>query len=61
MPPTPNSGLARTAARGASKVFVSSTVEDLEPLRNQVRDVAASRAQTFCWLSDYSGSNERAH
>ncbi len=57
MPPTPESDLARVTPRGVSKVFLSSTVEDLELLRKQVMEVALSKANTFCWLSDVSGSN----
>lgn len=62
-PPTSNSEPASSAApraapRGVSKVFLSSTVEDLEPLRNQVLDVALRKGQTFCWLSDVSGTND---
>lgn len=58
-PPTSNPAPALSAApRGVSKVFLSSTVEDLEPLRNQVLDVALRKGQTFCWLSDVSGTND---
>jgi len=42
---------------GVSKVFLSSTVEDLDPLRKEVLDVAQREGRTFCWLSDVSGSS----
>lgn len=60
MPPPPSNSAPAppVAPRGVSKVFLSSTVEDLEPLRNQVLDVALRKGQTFCWLSDVSGTND---